>query len=145
MQARNSQSLPMWFWIVAIVAIVWNLGGVYAYWSHITLSDEALAAYPQPVQEMYLATPAWANAAFAIAVFGGVAASLALALRSRFSVALAGISLAAVVVQLFQAFVLANALSVAGASAAVVPSLVLVLGTALLWFSFMARGKGWLR
>lgn len=142
---QTGSRLPVWFWIVAALAILWNLMGVYAYWSHITLSDEALAAYPAPVQEMYRATPAWANAAFAVAVFGGVAASIALALRSRFAIALFGVSLAAFLVQAFQAFVLANAIKVAGASAAIMPSIVLVLAIALLWFSRMARGKNWLR
>jgi hypothetical protein len=137
--------LPVWFWIVAALALLWNLAGIYAYWSHVTLSDEALAALTEAQRSMYLGMPAWATAAFAIAVFGGVAASLALVFRSRFSVALFGISLAAVVVQMFQAFVLANALNVMGASAAIMPSTIIVIAIAMLWFSTMARGKGWLR
>lgn len=143
--SSSAHKLPVWFWIVAILAVLWNLGGVYAYWSHITLSDAALATYPEPVQKMYREIPAWANAAFAIAVFGGVAASLALVFRSKFSAALFGLSLAAVLVQAFQAFVLANAISVAGPSAATAPSLVALFAIVLLWFSLMARGKGWLR
>ncbi len=145
MSASTMAKVPVWFWIIAAVAVLWNLGGIYAYWSHVTLSDEALAALPEAQRNMYLSMPAWATAAFAIAVFGGVVASIALALRSRFAVLLFGVSLAAVFVQMFQAFVLANALAVAGASAAIVPSMIVIIAIVLLWFSSMARGKGWLQ
>jgi hypothetical protein len=145
MQTTPASKLPLWFWIVAGVALVWNLIGIAAFFMDPTMNESAMAALPEAQRSLYAATPAWATAAFAIAVFGGAAASAGLLLRTRLAVALFGISLVAVLVQMFQAFVLANAISVVGAGAAIMPAIITLIAIALLWFAWTARSKGWLR
>ena len=69
----DQNKAPSWFWILSAVMLVWNLMGVMAYIAQVTMSPEALAALPVAEQNLHANTPAWANGAFAIAVWGGAA------------------------------------------------------------------------
>ena len=61
------------------------------------------------------------------------------------SVPLFLLSLAAVLVQTYHAFVVAGALGVLGAGAAVLPALVIAIGVGLIWYARSAKEKGWLK
>jgi hypothetical protein len=56
---------------VAGVTLIWNLMGVMAFFSAMTLSPDAFAAKPQQEAEVYSSAPLWANVAFGVAVIGG--------------------------------------------------------------------------
>jgi hypothetical protein len=137
--------LPAWFWAVAGVAVVWNLIGVGAYLAQVTMSEDALGALPEAQRQLVAATPAWVIGAFAIAVFAGLAGSLALSLRRGLATPILALSLVAVLAQTLYVFALSKTLAVMGASGAAMPVVVTVIAVALLWFSSMAKGKGWLR
>lgn len=63
---------PAWFWIVSVVALIWNAMGVMAYLARAFATDEMIAALPEEQQAEFLVEyPAWYTAAFAIAVFAG--------------------------------------------------------------------------
>jgi len=69
------------FWIIGGAALVWNLIGLVAYISSVTVSPEAMAKMTVEQQAFYSGTPTWATAAFALAVNAGVLGSLFLLLR----------------------------------------------------------------
>lgn len=62
--------------IIAIIGILWNMGGVASYLAHVGVFGPEAAATPPGAPPM----PVAITAAFAIAVFGGVIGSLGLAL-----------------------------------------------------------------
>ncbi|MEO6519139.1 MAG: hypothetical protein ABIO17_09130, partial [Pseudoxanthomonas sp.] len=59
------------FWVIAFVALLWNLIGVSIFVMQMQLTPEMVAAMPAPQREVYAATPAWINLAFGIAVIAG--------------------------------------------------------------------------
>lgn len=132
------------FWIVGGAALVWNLIGVVFYYSHVTMTPDALAGFTAAQQEFFNTTPTWATSAYAIAVNAGVLGSLLLLLRKSWAVPLFALSLLGIVVQNFHAFVLANGLEVWGSSGIALPAIVIVIGVALLIYSRGAKAKGWL-
>ena len=71
MSGTRTQSSPMWYRIVAVLALVWNLMGISAYLMQVTMNEADLAALPEAQRLLYETTPAWATAAFATAVFAG--------------------------------------------------------------------------
>ena len=83
MTENSTNKPPVWFWIVSVVALIWNGMGVMAYLGQAYMSDDALAALPEAEQALYANVPAWATAAFAIAVWGGLLGCLALLLRKK--------------------------------------------------------------
>ena len=72
-----------WFWIVSTIALVWNLMGVMAYITQVTMSPETLQAMPEPKRALYVSIPMWATGAFAFAVWGGAAGCVLLLLRKK--------------------------------------------------------------
>lgn len=122
------------FWIFAAVGLLWNLMGCLNY--IMQANADAVAQMPELYQAIIAARPAWATAAFAIAVFGGAVGCILLLLRRRVASAAFVVSLIAI------AGHSVFTLRVAG----VTPSLVLVVlvGVALLWYTSIARRSGWL-
>lgn len=132
------------FWIISIVALIWNLMGVFAYLTQAYMSDETLSALPDAERALYDNLPAWVTAAYAIAVFGGVLAAILLLLKKKLSTQLFTISLLGVVIQMFYNFFISKTIEVYGAGSIIMPIMIIVIAIYLLWYSKSATKKGWL-
>ena len=132
------------FWIIGGAALVWNLIGLVFYYSHVTMTPEALAGFTDAQQEFFNSTPMWATSAYAIAVNAGVLGSLFLLLRKSWAVPLFALSLLGILAQNVHAFLLADGLEVWGSSGIALPAIVIVIGVALLMYSRTTKDKGWL-
>ena len=64
--------LPVWFWVVGVVALLWNAVGEMAFFSEMNQTPEALAAMSETHRNLYETRPAWAFLGFVAAVFGGL-------------------------------------------------------------------------
>jgi len=136
--------LPLWFWIVAGVALLWNLMGVGAYFVEVGKSAEDLAALSEDQRMLYENIPAWAVGAFALAVFGGAVGCVLLLLRKKIAVPVLSVSLAGIVAQMFHSFFIANTIAIYGPGAAIMPGMVIVIGCFLVWFAISSKTKGWI-
>ncbi|TYA58969.1 hypothetical protein [Formosa maritima] len=135
---------PVWFWIVAVVALVWNLMGVMAYIGQAFMTEAELNALPEAEQALYANVPAWATAAFAIAVFGGAIACIALLLRKKIAKTLFLISLIGIIVQMIYNLFISEAMDVYGPGSMVMPLMVIVIGVYLILFSNKSIAKNWI-
>lgn len=132
------------FWVFSGAALVWNLIGLVAYISSVTMSPEALAKMTAEAQAFYTETPTWATGAFALAVNTGVLGSLFLLLRKSWAVPLFAVSLLSIIVQNIDAFVLRDAYSISGINGVILPALVFVVAVLLLMYSRNVKERGWL-
>lgn len=132
------------FWIIGGAALVWNLIGLVFYVGHVTMSPEALAQMSEAQQEFFVTTPAWATAAFAIAVNAGALGSLFLLLRKTWAVPMLSLSLVAIIVQDIDAYLLRDAYGVLGINGIIIPSMVFVIAVALLLYARAAKARRWL-
>ena len=136
---------PVWFWVVGVVALLWNLMGAMAYIGQAYMTDEVKAALPADQQALLENIPAWATAAFAIAVWGGVLGCLALLLRKKWARPVLVISLLGILVQMSYSFFMSNALEVYGTGQGMVmPLLIIVIGVVLVLFAKSTQNKGWI-
>ena len=133
------------FWIIGGAALVWNLIGLGFYIGQVTISPEEFAKLTESQQDFFLATPSWATAAFAIAVNAGVLGSVLLLLRRAWAIPVFAISLAAIVVQDVDAFVMRDVYGIMGISSLIIPSMVFVIGIALFLYARVTKDRGWLR
>ena len=140
-----TNSPPTWFKVVAILAIVWNALGCAAYLAHVSITPEAIAAMPEAERALYESSPMWVDAAFAIAVWAGLAGSVLLALRRKQAPAVLVASLVGVLAQQGYNFGFSKVVEVYGMQAVVMPLMVLALGIALVFLARLADGQGWLR
>jgi signal transduction histidine kinase len=140
----NSE-LPTSFWIIGGVFLLWNFFGLMIYYDQVTMSPEVLADTFNAAQQAFLEDmPLWATSAYAIAVTAGVIASLLLLVRNALALPVFIVSLAGVIVQDLNSFVMNDGLAVWGSSALYLPTLVLVLCVVEIWYSRSAKAKGWI-
>ncbi len=144
MSSVQTSKLPVWFWVIAAAALLWNLMGVVAYIMQMTMSDETIATLPKNEQDLYINYPAWAAGAFALAVFGGACGAALLIARNKFAVPIFGLSLAGIAIQMFHSFVIANSIAVYGPGALLMPLMVVIIGVGLFVWSMKLKGKGWI-
>ncbi len=135
----------IWFWIVSAVALVWNLMGVMAYITQVTMSPEALQALPENQRALYESVPSWATMAFAIAIWGGVIGCVLLLLRRKQATPVLILSLAGILVQMYHSFFISNSFEVFGPGGLVMPIMIVVMGIWLIWLSRKATANGWMK
>jgi hypothetical protein len=134
-----------WFWVVSVIALLWNLMGVMAYVMHVTMTPEALNALPAQERALYTDVPLWATAAFAVAVWGSTLGCILLLIRRKLATPVFVISFIAILLQMIHSVFISNSIAVYGPGGLVMPIMVLVIGLYLIVFSRQAASKGWLR
>ena len=136
---------PVSFWIVAGLALAWNLIGLFMYYSGVSATPEQLQAVYTPEQFAAIeATPVWVTSAFAIATTFGVIASIVLLLRKALAFLLFVVSFVALLIQDLYLFLLSDSLAVFGPSLLVIQGSVFVGGVIWIWYASLARKKGWI-
>ena len=143
MTGELNSKAPKWFMIVAAVLLVWNLLGVMAYIMQVMMSPETLAALPQEQREMYESTPAWATAAFAVAVNFGALGCVLLLLRKNLAGLFLQLSLAGVLVQMFHSFFMSKSFEVFGPGGLVMPVMVIAIAIYLVVLAAKAKMNRW--
>lgn len=134
------------FRVVGVVALLWNLVGLFMYYTSVTATPESLAAQFTPEQiAMIEATPAWATSASAIAVTAGVLASVLLLLRMGLCVPLFIISLVAIVVQDVYIFGMTDSIAEFGMQPLVLQGIVFVIALFLVGYSRAQQARGVIR
>lgn len=84
---------PLSFWVVTGLGLLWNSFGAYLY-TMTNLGDAALLASAPPAMQQYITNmPLWAHIAWALGIWGSLAGSVLMLLRSRHALAAFGVSL----------------------------------------------------
>ena len=136
---------PVSFWIVAGVALAWNLIGLFMYYSGVGATPEQLKAVYTPEQFAAIeATPLWVTSAFAIATTTGVIASIVLLLRKALAFLLFVVSFVALLIQDLYLFLLSDSVAIFGSSLLVIQGSVFVGGVIWIWYANLARNRGWI-
>jgi len=130
------------FWIIGIIALVWNLMGVFAYLQEAYMTAEDLAALPPDQQAFYENAPAWVTGAFALAVFGGALGCLLLLLRKKLATFVLIISFIGILAQMSYNFFISKSMEVYGPGEMIMPVMVIVVGAFLVWYSKKMQTQG---
>ncbi|MDE2565406.1 MAG: hypothetical protein KGL50_06445 [Burkholderiales bacterium] len=128
---------PLWFMVLAAVALLWNLAGLLA-----VVAD--LAALPPREQAMAAARPGWSVAASVVAVVGGTLGCLGLLARRRWALWALYASVAGIVLQDLGLFVLSGHSHGPGWVPLVLQGAVFLIAVALLGLGHHAARRAWL-
>ena len=126
------------FWIISVVTLIFNVMGVINYF--VQMNADSLASFPESYRPIIEGRPAWATAAFAIAVFGGSLGCLLLLLKKSAAFYVLIASLLGVIVTMMHIF------GVAGFSSFEIwigVLMQLVVTAFLIWYSKLVERKGW--
>jgi hypothetical protein len=129
-----SSTAPLWLRLIAGLALLWNLFGVYAYLQTVGIVPGA------PADMTSKAMPAWVVGAFAVAVFAGALGSLGLLLLKRWAKMILVLSLLALLLEDLWAFVLREGHETQLALSLAVNAIAILL----VWLAYTADRKGWL-
>lgn len=139
----TSNKPTIWFWVIGIIAVLWNAMGVNQYLQQAYNTDVFKAMYPdEKVLEMALNTPSWVMGAFAIAVFGGALGSVFLLLRKKIAKPIFLVSLIAIVIQMFYNVFISGALDVYGLGAVIMPIMIIGFAVFILWYTKKSEANG---
>ncbi|MBD0776269.1 hypothetical protein HPE56_00555 [Maribacter sp. ANRC-HE7] len=145
MVSHGKVKVPVWYWIVSIVALIWNLMGAMAYLGQAFMTEEMKAAMPMEQLALMENTPAWATAAFAFAVWGGVLGCIALLIRKKWAKMILMVSLLGILTQMGYSYFMTNAVEVYDtAQGVVMPIVLIVIGAGLVVFANSAQKKHWI-
>ncbi len=139
------QKNPLWFSIVAVIAILWNLVGVLQYLGEVTMSDDAKALLDPNLVALMDSTPKVITAFYALAVWGGFVASVFLLLKKAKALLLFQISLIAVVLNTGYYIFFTNGPEIVGEAAYYgLQSTIIIVAVLLVYLSKKAISKSWI-
>lgn len=143
MKQQTFSAVPRWYWVIAAVALLWNLMGCAFFAMELFAQEAVMESMTEPMKEWARSIPGWIYVVYGLAVLTGLAGSIGLFLRKSWTTMMFAICLVAVIVQMVYTMIIRGGIQVAGPSGLVMPALVIGIAAALLWFSRFARSRGW--
>ena len=132
------------FWVIGVVALLWNLMGLASFLIYTNMGDDALALMSEAQRAEYESTPMWLMVVYGIATIAGTLGCIALLLRRKLAVLLFLISLIAVVIQFVFGVINSASVKDGGISALILPISVIVVAGLLWYYAKKCEAKGWL-
>lgn len=139
-------AVPKYYWVVAGLAVLWNLFGCAQYFMQISMTADDVAKLTEAQRALVSWQPDWLNVVFAGAVFSGLAGAIGLFMRQPWAVRALGISALLIAIMFSYILGFSNVIADMGfVQAAGFPIFIFFAGLAQYWFARSARAKGWLR
>lgn len=144
----SKSSVPVIFWIITAIAILWNLMGILNFLGTLYLTPEMLdmlEAETPGKKALHESSPSWLNIVFGIATIGGLIAAIFLLLRKKLAFPLFLISFVAVVIQMGYSMLATDAIEVMGMNEAVLlPLFVICISAFLVYYSRKSIANNWI-
>lgn len=139
MNLNSTKKPPVYFWVIGIIALLWNIFGVYNYVMQTFMTTGKLTSGSHTQQNLYEDLPIWFISIFAIAVFFGLFGAISWLLRKKVAYILFIISFLAVGIQQFYVLTEVNPRDI------FIPLTSIVIVVFLIWFSKRAIAREWLK
>ena len=128
---EQSSAIPTSFWIISVVALVWNLLGIANFFGAMSRGDLA---------EMAI----WGAAGFAVAVFCGAVGCVLLLVKRAAAEQVFILSLVGVVVHMMHNFFVAELPEEQGAGFWVLVVMIPAIAAFLIWYARLSKARGWI-
>ncbi|MGJ3231697.1 MAG: hypothetical protein ACFE0P_07860 [Oceanicaulis sp.] len=135
---------PIWFYIVGVVAVLWNAMGALDYTMTKLQNEAYLAGFSEAQSAYFTGFPAWYTAIWAIAVWSALAASLLLLVRRKLAAPVFLVSLGFFLISAAYLYGFTPAMEMMGAGGAVFSVVIFASLVFFWWFSRFSAARGWL-
>ena len=138
--ATMTQKVPVWFWVAAVLGLVWNVYGLVQFAGSLTQTEAGLVEGGLTAEQAAVMTgyPAWMTIVFAVGVVGGTIGCILLLLRNSLAEKVLMASLVGYVL-LYVGDIVHGVFVAMGTPQVVVLTIVVAIAVALLWLSLHAR------
>jgi hypothetical protein len=145
--SKAQEGTPWHLWAVGILGVLWNGFGAYDYFMTKTSGEAYMSSLGMTEAQIAYtnAMPAWMTAIWAIGVWGALAGSLLLLMRSKWAVLVFVLSLAAYVMSLLYNYALSDGAEIMGGDLWIMQAIILAGCVFFAWYAWFARQRGWLR
>lgn len=134
---------PHWsFWVIAVLALIWNLMGCANYLMH--MNAEYVASLPESYQSGIGDHPVWATSAFAIVEFEAAIGCILLLIRKSYVLYILALSLIGMGGVLIYAVVGVFVLGTGGPLSLGGTTIYFVVAIVLVWYTDLAIKKNWI-
>jgi hypothetical protein len=140
----NTTKVPVTFWIIGVIALLWNLMGLMAYYGDMTISQDALSNMSEDWQQMYLTQPIWVKIAYGLATIGGTLGAIGLLMRKKWAVPVFLISLIGIVIQVSYNLFGTKLMEIASSSELMLPIMIVLIALFLWYYAKKSASRGWL-
>jgi lipid-A-disaccharide synthase-like uncharacterized protein len=140
----NKPQVPVWFWVISILTLLWFLMDTSAFVFRVFMLESMVSKMPENQQNLYINMPSWVNVVFALEVFGGLLGCVGLILKKKLALLLFNISIVGVLIQTFYIFFLSEAISIMGTPAIIMPLIAIIIGTGIIILTKFALFKRWI-
>lgn len=136
---------PAWFWVVAVVLLLWGVVGVVGFQMTVAMGPDDYAKMDAYDRQLYTSQPGWLTATYGVAVWTGLLGTIALLLRRSLTRTLYILSLIGVVVLFGTTFVTTDLIAHKGlVTAAGFPVVIAAIAVFEIWLAGLARRRGWI-
>lgn len=142
---ENKVSVPVWFYIIASLLLIWNIIGIVTLTGQVTLTKDALSMMTPEEQQFYIDMPLWVIWAFALGVFGGFFGCIALLAKRRWAKYFLIASLIGIIIQIIYNLAMGDGIQVYEGTALLLPILSVAVAIFAILLSVIGIRKGWLR
>ena len=136
---------PWHLWAVGLVGLLWNAFGAYDYTMTNMRDPDYLAQFPPEMMPFIDAFPTWATTAWAFGVWGSLAGSILLLMRSRFAVHAFVISLLGLAVSTYYQLSVDMPAALRTTEMTVMSVIIWVALLLFTWYAWRMRQRGVLR
>lgn len=135
---------PSWlFWVVAVLALLWNGFGIFDYWMTSTGNEKYLQDFDPQMIEWILGFPLWRNILWILSVATGALGAIALVLRKKVAVRLFLINIATLLVGFVgHDILMADGVEMYGQMGLAASFIIIGVSVFFLWWSARAAWKG---
>ena len=136
----DNQKVPIWFWIIALLGLAWNIFGAVQFSGTVNKTAEHFLAMGMNSEQanLYSKLPVWMTLSFAVGVFGGVLGCVLLLFRKKNAYPVFVASLVGYVI-LYIGDIVLGVFAAFGTPQVVILTTVLVIAVGLLYFTSHAR------
>ncbi len=136
---------PVHFWIVAVLAVLWNAMGAFDYSATQLRLDFYMSQFTEEQLAYFYGFPTWMVAAWAIAIWSSLLGSIGLLLRKSWAVWLFGLAILGLATSTVYNFVLNDGAAVMGGTAVIFTAVIWIIALFLFFYSKAMAKNGVLR
>ncbi|MFT6335944.1 MAG: hypothetical protein ACJATI_002699 [Halioglobus sp.] len=141
--STNQTNVSVTYWLVGVIALLWNLAGVANFVFQVFFTDSMVALMSEEQKELIMSNPTWMTLVFGIATILGLVGSVGLLMRKKWTVPAFLVSLIAIIIQMGYSCFGTNALEVMEQSP-IFPAMLVIFSVVLWWYSKRSDARGFL-
>lgn len=145
MNDTHASRPPLHFWIVAIIAVLWNAVGAFDFVATQIRFESYMSAFSEEQLAFFYGIPTWAVITWGIATWAALLGSLAMLVRLRWAYHLFIISFVAMLATSFENLVLSNGAEIMGTAGLIFSAVIVAIGIFLILYNRAMLQRGVLR